>query len=77
MPKSRTPVAVPEEWPEELGAGSGTGRSRLSGTDQRVRNLSRTRSLNWLFVDLNSYFASRRAGGAPRAARHARSAWFP
>jgi DNA polymerase IV len=50
---------IPDEWPEELaalgdaGAGSGDGAASTAsaGPDEGP-------ALNWLFVDLNSYFAS-------------------
>jgi DNA polymerase-4 len=50
---------APDEWPEELATLGGTG----PGPDESVTSTTPTEAgdgpaLNWLFVDLNSYFAS-------------------
>jgi len=50
---------VPEEWPEELaafGQGSGAGQSGPQAPAPSASDAGP--ALNWLFVDLNSYFAS-------------------
>jgi len=50
---------APEEWPEELvnlGRDSDSARHQAGETSEAVA--SQDSSLNWLFVDLNSYFAS-------------------
>ena len=50
---------MPEEWPEELAAlaAGGEGANASAGGAELPRPGSEP-VLNWLFVDLNSYFAS-------------------
>ena len=50
---------APEEWPEELvNLGSGAEGARCELEEARNAELAKDSALNWLFVDLNSYFAS-------------------
>src|ERR1700689_2658709 len=50
---------LPDEWPDELAslqAGEGAGGSAEKRRDET--SLEDSSAVNWLFVDLNSYFAS-------------------
>ncbi len=50
---------APEEWPEELvNLGRGTEGSARLPEQAGAAESTQDSSLNWLFVDLNSYFAS-------------------
>ena len=79
-----TGLVVGSEWgsdPNSARPFPRSGRKSLRTSESRPLAPNRTghaeagsaqgRLLNWLFVDLNSYFASVRAGGAARAARPA------
>ena len=57
-PNSR-PAPAPEDWPEELlNLGREGERARLESEDASGADPVEASALNWLFVDLNSYFAS-------------------
>ncbi len=50
---------APEEWPEELvNLGRGTEGSARLPEQAGAAESTQDSSLNWLFVDFNSYFAS-------------------
>lgn len=51
--------SIPEDWPEEFqGSTPASANSAKSEVDLRQSAGQREAPLNWLFVDLNSYFAS-------------------
>jgi DNA polymerase-4 len=50
---------LPEEWPEELaGLDAGEEETRRAAESAEGSGPDKESALNWLFVDLNSYFAS-------------------
>lgn len=51
-------IPIPEDWPEEFRAGAAPAETCRAEEKPSAGNMERGSELNWLFVDLNSYFAS-------------------
>jgi DNA polymerase-4 len=49
---------IPEDWPEEIRIHEAPPGTRLAEEMPDAAGVERSPELNWLFVDLNSYFAS-------------------
>lgn len=53
-----SPIPIPEDWPEEIRAEGSAPEEHQTKESPALAGSAPGTELNWLFVDLNSYFAS-------------------